>query len=151
MDGRPVERDAELPSIISGVKPGKTVKLEVWRDRAVRNLNVAVVELKPEGQVASVEGSGEGASQADVLGLSIRPLAPEERSQVSTEGNLVVENVEGPALAAGVRPGDIILGVNGSRVRTADELAAASKRSGKTVALLVQRGEGQIFVPVRIP
>jgi serine protease Do len=151
VDGRAVERDAELPSIISGVKPGSTVKLEVWRDRSARNINVSVVELKPEGQVASTEDSGEGASQADALGLSIRPLAPEERSRVSTEGNLVVDDVEGPALAAGVRAGDIILGVNGSRVKTAEELAAASKRSGKTVALLVQRGEAQIFVPVRLP
>ena len=91
------------------------------------------------------------AASPPITRKEILTLAPEERSRVSTEGNLVVENVEGPALAAGVRAGDIILGVNGSRVKTADELAAASKRSGKTVALLVQRGEGQIFVPVRIP
>ena len=35
----------------------------------------------------------------------------------------MVEQVTGPALAAGVQPGDIILGVNGKKVKTADGAA----------------------------
>jgi len=61
----------------------------------------------------------------------------------------VVEDVEGPAAAAGVQPGDIILGVNGTPVKSVADLQAAAKKSGKTVALLIQRGEAQIFIPVR--
>ncbi|MDR2214517.1 MAG: Do family serine endopeptidase [Nevskiaceae bacterium] len=153
VDGRAVERDAELPSIISGVKPGKTVKLEVWRDRGVKTMTVNVVELNPDETVASNDQSGgdSAAQTADVLGMKIRSLAADERSNASTEGNLVVEDVEGPAELAGVQRGDIILGVNGTRVKTQAELAAAAKRSGKTVALLIQRGDAQIFVPVKIP
>ena len=151
VDGRQVERDAELPSIISSVKPGKQVQLEVWRDRKPLKFSVGVVELQPEGLVATStqQGPGEGGTP-DALGLSVRPLAAEERNQVKTEGNLVVEDVSGPAQAAGVRPGDIILGVNGTRVRTVAELSAAAKKStGKTVALLVQREDAQVFIPLR--
>ncbi len=36
VNGRSVERDGELPGIISGIKPGTDVQLEVWRDRSVR-------------------------------------------------------------------------------------------------------------------
>ena len=151
VDGRQIERDAELPSIISSVKPGKQVQLDVWRDRSTKKFSVAVVELKPEGLVATSNPQGGGdAASANALGLSVRPLAPEERSQAGTEGSLLVEDVSGPAQAAGVRPGDVILGVNGTRVRTVAELSAAAKRTaGKTVALLVQRGEAQVFIPLR--
>ena len=63
----------------------------------------------------------------------------------------MVENVEGPAQEAGVQPGDIILGVNGKPVKTLDDLrSAAKKRNGKVVALLIERENAQIFLPVRI-
>jgi serine protease Do len=53
--------------------------------------------------------------------------------------------------AAGVQRGDVILGVNGSQVKSVEELRnAAKKRGGKIVALLIQRGTAQIFIPVRI-
>jgi serine protease Do len=84
-----------------------------------------------------------------VLGLNVRPLQPAEREQAQTEGTLVVEDASGPASAAGVRPGDIILGVNGTRVKSAAEFQAAAKKSGKTVALLIEREDRQIFIPIR--
>jgi serine protease Do len=59
--------------------------------------------------------------------------------------------VTGPAASAGVQPGDIILGVNGKRVKTVKELQDEAKTSGKNVALLIQREDAQIFVPLRIP
>jgi serine protease Do len=62
-----------------------------------------------------------------------------------------VEEVSGPAQAAEVEPGDIILGVNGKRVRTVQELQEAAKLAGKNVALLIQREDAQIFVPLRLP
>ncbi len=149
VNGRSVERDGELPGIISNVKPGTEVQLEVWRDRSVRRVNCKVVELKEEPtQVASTQG-GSGADTTAVLGLNVRPLQPAEREQAQTEGSLVVEDASGAASAAGVRPGDIILGVNGTRVKSAAEFQAAAKKSGKTVALLIERDDRQIFIPIK--
>ena len=149
VDGRLIERDSEVPSLISNVKPGGQVKVEVWRERASKSFDVRVAELKEEGSEA---GPGSASpEQTSQLGLSVRPLQPQEKQQVETEGTLMIDDVSGPAEAAGVRPGDILLGVNGTRVKSVAELQAAAKKSGKTVALLIQRGDQQLFLPIRVP
>jgi len=151
VDGRKIESDIQLPAIISAIQPGKETQLEIWRDRNVRKITVRVTEFKDKGETSSSDSPGRPnpAAQPSSLGLSVRPLLPEERQQVDTEGTLVVEDVTGPAQKAGVQPGDVILGVNGVRVKTAADLAAAVKRAGKTVALKIQRGDRQQFIGIR--
>ena len=51
---------------------------------------------------------------------------------------------------AGVRPGDVIVAVNNTPVKSVDELKELVAKSGKTVALLVQRDDAQIFIPVTL-
>ena len=148
VDGIEIDTSSQVPSIIAGKKPGSSVPIEVWRDGKKQRVTVKPEQLREDGE--RVAAAGGGADQASQLGLVVRPLSAEEKGQAKTQGNLIVENVDGPAAAAGVRPGDIILGVNGSTVKSAEELkSAAKKRGGKVVALLIQRENGQIFFPVR--
>jgi serine protease Do len=151
VNDKPVEVSSELPTVIARMKPGSNVALTVLRDGKEQKLNVKVDQLpEPELRTASMRGK-RGADQASQLGLAVRPLDPTERQQVETEGNLVVEQVTGPALAAGVQQGDIILAINGKKVKTVAELQAAAKGTGKTVALLIQRGDGGVFyLPLRL-
>ena len=151
--GRPVERFGELSSTIAGMKPGSDVNLALWRNGKEQTVSVKVAELKEQAQNVSYRGGKpkEEASSASALGLTVRPLDPHEKEQAGTQGSLVVEEVSGPAQAAEVEPGDIILGVNGKRVHTVQELQDAARSAGKNVALLIQREDAQIFVPLRLP
>jgi serine protease Do len=150
VNGRPIERSAELPAIIARIKPGTDTQLGVWRGGKEQSIGVKVA-LLDEHQVRTAMRGGRGNSDEESrLGLAVRPLAPQEKQQAETDGNLVVEQVSGPAAAAGVQPGDIILGVNGKRVKSLEELQSASKALGKNVALLIQRDSAQIFVPLRL-
>jgi serine protease Do len=154
VNGRPVERYGELSGSIAAMKPGADASLQVWRGGKQQAVSVKIAELKEQQQTAAnVPGGKPNARQTDQatqLGLTVRQLEPQEKEQVQTTGTLVVEDVTGPAAAAGVQPGDIILGINGKRVKTSKELQDAAKASGKNVALLIQRDEAQIFVPLRI-
>jgi serine protease Do len=149
VDGKPVERSTQLPSVISAIKPGDTAKVDVWRDRGIKTVNVKVEEFKEETQKVANRDVEEPA-KADKLGLSVRPLGADERKQAETEGYLLVEDVAGPAAQAGVRPGDVILGVNGKAVKSLAELKNATASASKTVAILLEREGTQIFVPIRI-
>ena len=83
-------------------------------------------------------------------GMAVRPLTPEERSQSGLATGLVVQDVAGPAARAGLQPGDVVLSLNGESVKSATELRDAAQRAGKRVALLVQRGEGRLFIPLNL-
>jgi serine protease Do len=148
VNGRRVERSSELPVLITDIKPGTDAQLDVWRDRGIRKLTVRVGET-PEAS-EQVAATGTDKNDADRLGLTVRELTPDERRGVETTGTLVVQGVEGPAAAANIRPGDIVLGVNGKAVKSVKELREATEKAGKSVALLIQRGDAQIFVPVRV-
>ena len=150
VDGKTIETSAEVPVIVANTKPGSKVDIEVWRDGATKHLTARTEEIPQQGdRVASRAGDGDAASTSK-LGLAVRPLAPEEKRDAETNGTLVVEDVTGPAAQAGVQPGDIILGVNGTPVKSLQDLQAAAKKGGKVVALLIERENAQIFVPVRV-
>jgi serine protease Do len=64
---------------------------------------------------------------------------------------LVVEDVaDGPAARAGIEPGDVILSANGEQVTSVEQLRGRLSHSGKQIALLIQRGDNRLFVPIRI-
>ena len=150
IDGKKIETSAEVPRLVASTKPGETLDIEVWRNGAAKRLTARTEEIPDaNGRVAARANAGEDASTSK-LGLAVRPLAPEEKRQAETSGSLVVENVTGPAAQAGVQPGDIILGVNGNTVKSLQDLQAAAKKGGKVVALLIERGDAQIFLPVRV-
>jgi serine protease Do len=153
VNGKPIERYGELSGTIAAMKPGSDATLDVWRSGKKQAVNVKVTELKEQTQQAKLGGKQKehATNQASALGLTVRQLDPQEKEQAETQGNLVVEEVTGPAASAGVQPGDIILGVNGKRVKSVRELQDEARTAGKNVALLIQREDAQIFVPLRIP
>jgi serine protease Do len=148
---KPIESSAELPSVIANIKPGDDVALEIWRNRRTETAKARVAELD-EGteRAASATHRDSGPNSAPRLGLSLRPLTKEEERQVQTDGRLVVEDVQGPAAAAGVRPGDIILAVGNRPVKSIDDLRKATQDAKDSVALLVQRENARLYLPVRL-
>jgi serine protease Do len=153
--GHPIEHYGELSGAIASMKPGADVTLQVWRAGHQQDISVRITELKDQPQTAANQMAPQGhgaSSHASALGLTVRPLTAQEKSQAGApQAGLLVEEVSGPAAAAEVEPGDVILGVNGKRVRTTEELQDAAKAAGKNVALLVQREDAQIFIPLRLP
>ena len=153
--GHPIEHYGELSGAIAAMKPGADATLQIWRGGREQNIDVRIAELKEQPVAAANQPAPaprSAASRASALGLTVRPLTAAEQKQAGVpQGGLVVEEVSGPAASAEVEPGDVILGVNGKRVHSVQELQDAAKAAGKNVALLIQREEAQIFIPLRLP
>jgi serine protease Do len=99
---------------------------------------------------ATVAQNGEAAPDATHLGMTLRPLTPEEREQVGVSGGLVVEQASGRAAEAGIQHGDVVLSVDGTPVQSVTQLRNLVHDHDKHVALLIQRGDARIFVPVEL-
>jgi len=62
-----------------------------------------------------------------------------------------VEKVaDGSAAKAGIRRGDVILAVNGDKAGSVRQLRSLIAKNGQRVALLILRGEQQLFVPLNM-
>jgi serine protease Do len=152
VNGKPLETSTELPALVANIKPGTDVTLGVWRNGRAETTKVRVAELRDDDSQDSgaPAGKGDRSEEESRLGLAVRPLTPEERSQAGTEGRVVVEEVQGAAAEAGIQPGDIILAVGNRPVRSIEEFRKAAAEAKSNVAFLVQRGDQQIYVPVRV-
>ena len=63
---------------------------------------------------------------------------------------LLIQQATGPAALAGVQAGDVLLSINGVPVKNTDQVRTVVAKSSKSVALLIQRGDSKIFVPISL-
>jgi serine protease Do len=146
LNGQPLKDSSELPVQIAAVAPGTSVNLEIWRNHATREVAVKLGTMEEQRTAASAGPHQEGGK----LGLAVRPLTADEQRGANMKGGLVVERASGPAAEAGIQPGDVVLAANGSPLNNAEELRSAVEKSKGHIALLIQRGETRLFVPVRV-
>ncbi|MBB5390116.1 MULTISPECIES: DegQ family serine endoprotease [unclassified Herbaspirillum] len=144
--GHAIDHSVDLPTLVADTAPGTSKSLEVMRDGKVRTINVTVGEMKS----AKNDTPASKAENQGRLGLAVRPLDPDERKQLGGQNGLLVEDVNGPAAIAGIQSGDVILALNGTPVSSVEQLRKLASQVGKSVALLVERGDEKIFVPLAL-
>ncbi len=149
IDGEPIAQAGTLSARIAQSMPGDRIKLSVWRGQKQIDLEATLGRAGDPGAAsAAADGGAEEASGGARLGLALRPLSREERSQSQLEHGLVVEGVQGAAAQAGLQQGDVVMAINGQPVDQVDSLRRVLAAKPRSVALLVWREGERLFVPV---
>jgi len=143
-NGSPIADSGSLSVRVNATAPGEKATLDIMRDGKPMTVNVTIGSVSS----ATVAKNGEAASEGSHLGMKLRPLTPDERSQAGVSGGLVVQESSGRAAEAGIQEGDVVLSVNGTPVTSVEQLRSLVQGHGSQVALLIQRGDTRIFVPV---
>jgi serine protease Do len=143
-NGTPIADAGQLSVRVSGTAPGEKATLEIMRHGRSMTISATVGSASS----ATVAKNGETAPQGTHLGMRLRPLTQDERDQLGVSGGLVVEEASGRAAEAGIQQGDVVLSVNGTAVESVAQLRDLVHDHDHQVALLIQRGENRIFVPV---
>ena len=151
-NGKTIEEGNMLPRLVGNTKPGQQAKMEVSRKGERRTVTATVGEMQaPAEKTASAKPPAQGTPSK--LGLSVRELQPEERKKLGVDyGVVVVDVAPGAAASTPIRRGDVIVAVNQARFESIEEFnkLIEGQKKGDTVALLVRRGEGAIYVPMEI-
>ena len=127
VNGRAIDDSVDMPVIIGSMAPGSIAKLSIIRNNKDMTLDVKVEEAPNE----SASSNASKTAAANKLGVTVRPLNDEEKAK------------------AGIREGDIIVNVNGVKIKKTDDLARVLEKN-KNLRVLVQRRDGRIFIPVRL-
>jgi len=144
-DGKVVENSIDLPRMVGATRPGSEVTVTVWRKGVSRDFKIKV------GEVEDVKMASAAGAKPDQAGLVVSALAAEQKRQLKIESGVLVDDAVGAAARAGIRAGDVIVAVGNQAVNSADDLAKAlDVKARKQFALLVKRGEGSIYVPLRL-
>jgi len=147
VNGQEIIASSDLPALIGSAAPGEKVTLQIWRLGKLEELNVKLGDASDKSTTVANTNDKVGKGQ---LGLALRPLQPQEKQGAGVASGLMVEDAAGPAARAGVQSGDVLLAVNGTPVRSVDQVREVMAKSDKSVALLILRDGNRIFVPVRI-
>jgi serine protease Do len=163
VDGKPVTNPRDLALAISEIKPGDAAHVNYMRDGKDQTAAVTVEKMPANAQAAFNEGpgsKGHSATNKPELGLTLAPLTESDRQQLdlpmSSKGAVVAGVLpNSPADEAGLRSGDVVVGVGSTPVENPGDainaIHKAEAQKAKAIALRVMRGNQAIFVAVPLP
>ena len=144
LNGKSIERSIDLPRMVGQLKPNDKATLKVWHDGMGKEVEITLGEM-PSDIIAAVDMPSNAPGK---LGVAVRALTAEERKKLDITSGVLVEQVSGAAARAGIQMGDVILGVNNKPVSNPEQLKEVVDAAKGRVAVLVQRQNARIFVPV---
>lgn len=123
MGGRPTRSTAQLQEVVAGMSPGDTVEVEFFRQGKKKTCKVVLRNNR--GNMA-ITRPGDEAN----LGATLSALDEDTARSLEIRGGVSVTDIDsdGRFAKAGVRENFIILGVNGKRVTSPDEIKAIVKQ-----------------------
>lgn len=152
-DGKPILTSADLPRAVGSTKPGKMAAVEILRKGSAKTLNIGVGEMPSDGsETATPSNKPNGKVEANKIGLTLKELTVQQKKKLNGKNGLLVVESVGAAAQAGIRRGDVILGLNNNESQSVEQFNKQinAVAAGKTVAVLVQRGDATLYVPIKV-
>jgi serine protease Do len=159
VDGKNIETIRDLTRMISAVKPGTSVKLDLWRDGKDMSVTAKVGDQKEEAAMVKAKADQPAdAKKAEPMsyGVSLAPISPEARQELKLDDSIkgaVVAAVEpgSPADDQGLKAGDVLQQVGKDMVdspKMAAEKLKEAKKTGKPVLMKIYREGMTRFVAI---
>ena len=152
-NGGYVDKSSSLPPLVGQVRAGRDASVDVIRDGNRQTLSVHIGELPGATELADAT-KPRGPAVNNKLGLNVAPVDDElsEALKLNGEGVVVAKVGEGAAASAGVREGDVITMIDSATIKSLEDFEAAMEKieSGASIAILVQREQGPIFLAMTV-
>jgi serine protease Do len=142
-----------LPRAVGVAKPSKAVPVEILRKGNEKTLSITIGEMPSDSTEFSQANKPAVKQEVDRIGLILKELTAQQKKKLNGKSGLLVIDSQGVVAQAGIRRGDVVLGLNNTEIQSLEQFnkLLASFGVGKSIALLVLRGENTLYVPVKIP
>ncbi len=154
-NGKKVMRSSSLPPLVGRSAIGKDAKVTIIRNRSREQIKVRIAELPTSMTKASFspEPEEDKPLEKSALGMSVIELPESVKKKLKIQSGVVVTQIDekGSAREAGIQKGDIITMIDNHGVESVEDFDAITDdlKVGKSVALLVQRRSGPVFLAIR--
>ena len=143
LNGKPVSSMSQFRNGVAEMRPGTKIKLTIVREKDRKQISVLVGEA-PDSVKVRMEGQDDSGEVMDLGMVVVNNTASlAQRQRLKTDKGIVVTQVsrDGIAYQNGLRPGDVILGVNRSDVESVRQFREliSGKRKGDRVFLFLNR------------
>ena len=107
-NGQPIDLSLDLPLVVGRTQAESEAELVVFRDGEKVKLTMKIGALPEREDRQRFRSSGSEKTSWNRLGIQVVDLKETDRSHQGNEGVLVQRITEGPAMKAGLLPGDVI-------------------------------------------
>ncbi|MGD9983621.1 MAG: Do family serine endopeptidase [Porticoccaceae bacterium] len=148
-----IKRMRELPRAVASTDPGTKVDIVVLRKGKQVTKKVKIAELTEQPEKATSPETKDNERGSTDFGFDISDVPNELQQKLGlgrNEGAAVTRVYPGgSAENAGLRPGDVVVEVDHSKVKGGLDLENKLTKAGDRVLLLVRRGDSTLFAAVR--
>ncbi|MCP4980978.1 MAG: DegQ family serine endoprotease [Gammaproteobacteria bacterium] len=152
-NGKKVMRSSGLPPLVGRAKVGQEASVTVIRNKKRRNIGVQIAELPGAITQAAYNPEEDVMKEESALGMKVEELSSNARKRLKISSGVQVVEVDAasPASDAGILKGDVITMIDNREIDSINdfEVVTDELKSGKSVALLVQRRAGPVFLAIR--
>jgi serine protease Do len=152
-NGKEVMRSSSLPPLVGRAAVGKDADVTIIRDRSREQIKVMIAELPTMTQASYTPEEEDKPQENTALGMSVTELSKSVQKKLKVQAGVEVTDVDevGSARDAGIQKGDVITMIDNQGVTSVDDFEAIidGLKADKSVALLVQRRSGPVFLAIR--